>query len=85
LRVRRQRGRVVDRSNSNLKPETSRSYTFGAIIEPFRHNALTVDYFYIKRDGEIASAPYSIENAIRTPVPPGSACPEPSSSTSRRT
>jgi iron complex outermembrane receptor protein len=66
---------LLTRSNSNLKPETSRSYTFGAIIEPFRHNALTVDYFYIKRDGEIASAPYSIENAIRTPVPPGSALP----------
>jgi iron complex outermembrane recepter protein len=68
---------VLTRSNSTLKPETSRSYTFGVIAEPFRHNALTVDYFYIRRDREIAPAPYSLENAIRTPAPPGSALPGP--------
>src|SRR3984957_10995218 len=66
---------VLTTSNPHLRPETSRSYTFGMIVEPFRHNALTVDYFYIKRDGEIAPAPYSLESAIRTPVPPGSALP----------
>jgi iron complex outermembrane receptor protein len=66
---------LLTRSNPNLKPETSRSYTFGVIAEPLRHNTLTADYFYIRRDREIASAPYSLENAIRTPVPPGSALP----------
>jgi iron complex outermembrane recepter protein len=66
---------VLTRSNPDLKPETSNSYTFGVIVEPFRHNALTVDYFYIRRDREIASAPYSLDNAIRTPAPPGSALP----------
>ena len=66
---------VLTTSNPHLKPETSRSYTFGVIVEPFRNNALTVDYFYIKRDGEIAPAPYSLESAIRTPVPPGAALP----------
>src|ERR1700722_6044095 len=66
---------VLTTSNPHLRPETSRSYTFGMIVEPFRHNALTVDYFYIKRNGEIAPAPYSLESAIRTPVPPGSALP----------
>jgi iron complex outermembrane recepter protein len=66
---------VLTASNPHLKPETSRSYTFGVIVEPFRHNALTVDYFYIKRDGEIAPAQYSLESAIRTPVPPGSPLP----------
>jgi iron complex outermembrane recepter protein len=66
---------VLTTSNPHLKPETSRSYTAGVIVEPIAHNALTVDYFYIKRDREIASAPYSLENAIRTPVPPGSALP----------
>jgi iron complex outermembrane recepter protein len=66
---------VLTTSNPHLRPETSRSYTFGLILEPFHHNALTVDYFYIKRNGEIASAPYSLESAIRTPVPPGSAVP----------
>ena len=66
---------VLTTSNPHLRPETSRSYTFGAIIEPFRNNALTVDYFYIKRNGEIASEPYSLQNAIRTPVPAGSTLP----------
>ncbi len=66
---------VLTTSNPQLKPETSRSYTFGVIAEPFKHNALTVDYFYIRRDGEIASAPYSVDNAIRTPASPGSTLP----------
>src|SRR5208282_3180883 len=38
---------VLTTSNPNLKPETSRSYTFGVILEPIKHNAVTVDYFYI--------------------------------------
>ena len=66
---------VLTRSNPDLKPETSNSYTFGVIVEPFKHIAATVDYFYIKRDREIAAAPYSLDNAIRTPAPPGSALP----------
>jgi iron complex outermembrane receptor protein len=68
---------VLTTSNSNLKPETSRSYTFGVILEPLRHNAVTVDYFYIRRDREISPAPYSVDNAIRTPAPPGSTLPGP--------
>ncbi len=68
---------LLTRSNPDLKPEKSNSYTFGVIVEPLRHNALTVDYFYIRRDHEIASAPYSLDNAIRTPAPPGSALPGP--------
>jgi len=66
---------VLTQSNPQLKPETSTSYTFGVIAEPFKHNALTVDYFYIRRDREIAPAPYDPSNAIRTPAPPGSALP----------
>jgi iron complex outermembrane receptor protein len=68
---------VLTTSNANLKPETSRSYTFGVILEPLRHNAVTVDYFYIRRDREISPAPYSVDNAIRTPAPPGSTLPGP--------
>jgi iron complex outermembrane recepter protein len=68
---------VLTTSNPNLKPETSRSYTFGVILEPLRHNAVTVDYFYIRRDREISPAPYSVDNAIRTPAPPGSTLPGP--------
>jgi iron complex outermembrane receptor protein len=66
---------VLTRSNSNLQPEKSRSFTFGVIAEPLHHNAMTVDYFYVRRDHEIASAPYSTDNAIRTPAPPGSTLP----------
>jgi iron complex outermembrane receptor protein len=66
---------VQTAANPALKPETSRSYTFGTIIEPLPRNALTVDFFYIRRNGEIAPAPYSLEDAIRTPVPPGSPLP----------
>ena len=68
---------VLTRSNPNLQPETSRSYTFGVIIEPFHHVSITADYFYVRRDNEIASEPYSEQNAIRTPAPPGSALPGP--------
>jgi iron complex outermembrane recepter protein len=68
---------VLTTSNPNLKPETSRSYTFGVILEPIKHNAVTVDYFYIRRDREISPAPYSLDNAIRTPAPPGSTLPGP--------
>jgi iron complex outermembrane receptor protein len=66
---------VLTRSNPDLKPETSRSYTVGVIVEPFKHNAVTADYFYIRRDREIAAAPYSLDNAIRTPAAPGSDLP----------
>jgi iron complex outermembrane receptor protein len=66
---------VLTTSNPALKPETSTSYTFGVIAEPLRHNALTLDYFYIRRDREIAAAPYDPDNAIRTPSAPGSALP----------
>jgi iron complex outermembrane receptor protein len=68
---------VLTTSNPNLKPETSRSYTFGVILEPFQRNALTVDYFYIRRNGEIAPAQYLPVNAIRTPEPPGAPLPGP--------
>jgi iron complex outermembrane receptor protein len=66
---------LLTRSNAQLKPETSHSYTFGFIAEPLRHNTVTVDYFYIRRDREIASAPYSLENAVRNPATPGSDLP----------
>ncbi|MGO9991848.1 MAG: TonB-dependent receptor domain-containing protein [Steroidobacteraceae bacterium] len=66
---------LLTRSNSHLKPETSHSYTFGIIGEPLPHNAVTVDYFYIRRDHEIAPEPYSLESAVRTPAASGSTLP----------
>ncbi len=49
---------LISGSNPNLKPEKSRSVTIGFIVEPIRHVNLTVDYFNIRRDNEIAPAPY---------------------------
>lgn len=66
---------VLTTSNPQLKPEISTSYTVGIIMEPLPHNALTVDYFNIRRDREIAPAPYTPDNAIRTPSEPGSDLP----------
>ncbi|MBS0373726.1 MAG: TonB-dependent receptor [Proteobacteria bacterium] len=66
---------VLTRSNPNLQPEKSRSYTVGFILEPVKHLSLTVDYFDIRRDNEITPAPYSLDNAVRTPAPPGSPLP----------
>lgn len=49
---------IISRSNPNLQPEKSRSYTVGLIIEPIRSVTLTIDYFNIRRDNEITSAPF---------------------------
>lgn len=66
---------LLTRSNPNLRPEKSRSFTLGVIIEPTKQVNLTFDYFNIRRTNEITTAPYSSDNAIRTPVPAGSALP----------
>ncbi|NRR32285.1 TonB-dependent receptor [Oxalobacteraceae bacterium] len=36
-------------SNDKLKPEHSRQFSFGAVLEPTRHLSLTADYWNIKR------------------------------------
>lgn len=40
-------------SNPNLRPEQSRSYTLGLVLEPIRQVNLSLDYFNIRRDGDI--------------------------------
>jgi iron complex outermembrane recepter protein len=68
---------LITGANKNLQPEKSRSFTFGFIMEPMRHVSITVDYFNIRRDGEIAPAPYDptpgTGNAIRATPSPGEA------------
>ncbi|HEY4444386.1 MAG TPA: TonB-dependent receptor [Steroidobacteraceae bacterium] len=66
---------ILTRSNPNLQPEKSRSFTLGVIIEPIKQFNLTVDYFNIRRTNEITTAPYSEDNAVRTPTPAGSSLP----------
>jgi iron complex outermembrane receptor protein len=60
-------------TSSTLKPETSTSFTGGAVFEPIRHMSLTVDYYHIKIDHQIISASelptysYSGSNCLRGP------------------
>jgi iron complex outermembrane receptor protein len=43
-------------SNANLKPEKSRSFTAGILVEPMRNVTLSVDYYNIKKTGAITTA-----------------------------
>ncbi len=43
--------------NPDLKPETSRSFTAGAIFEPFKWLSMTVDYYNVKKSNLIANGP----------------------------
>ncbi len=42
-------------SNPNLKPETSKSFTLGVVVEPADNVSIAVDYYDIKRRNEISS------------------------------
>jgi iron complex outermembrane receptor protein len=56
---------VLSPGNAGLKPEKSKSYTLGIIVEPVKHVNLTFDYFDIKRNDEITSAPLTLDTAVR--------------------
>ena len=43
--------------NPNLKPETSRSFTAGAVFEPVRGLSFTVDYYNVKKNDVIVAGP----------------------------
>ena len=43
--------------NPNLKPETSRSFTAGAIFQPIRQLSFTVDYYNVKKKDLIVAGP----------------------------
>jgi iron complex outermembrane receptor protein len=45
--------------NPNLKPETSRSFTAGAIFEPTSWLSMTVDYYNVKKSDLIVAGPDS--------------------------
>lgn len=44
---------TVVSANPNLKPETSRSYTFGIILQPVKELDVTVDWWRYRRNNEI--------------------------------
>ncbi|WBY07456.1 TonB-dependent receptor [Sphingomonas sp. 7/4-4] len=43
--------------NPDLKPETSRSFTGGIVVEPTRGVSITVDYYNIKKNNVIVAGP----------------------------
>jgi iron complex outermembrane recepter protein len=46
-------------SNPNLKPELSRSFTLGTVVQPIRELSFTVDYYNIKKTDVITQGPLS--------------------------
>jgi iron complex outermembrane receptor protein len=52
---------IITNSNPALKPEESKSYSFGVVLQPTRTTSLTVDAWEIKRTNEIASSEPSDE------------------------
>lgn len=47
---------IVSVGDPSVKPEESKSYTLGLVIEPVAGTSLTADYFHIKRENEIIQA-----------------------------
>lgn len=43
--------------NPEIRPETSRSFTLGAVFQPTRQISFTVDYFNVKKKGLITAGP----------------------------
>ncbi|MBR7791120.1 TonB-dependent receptor [Undibacterium sp. FT147W] len=49
--------------NKNIKPETSKSYSLGLVVEPIKNFSISLDWWKIVRDGEIGgSDPGAIVN-----------------------
>ncbi len=58
----------------DLKPEKSRSFTFGAVFQPIPDLTFTVDYFNIKKTGAITTQPYQpaiTAYLLGQPIPDG--------------
>ena len=47
---------ILSIGNPKLKPEESKSYTFGIVFEPFEGTSASIDYYSIKRTNEIQQA-----------------------------
>lgn len=63
--------------NPNLKPEKSRSYTLGVVLEPLKRVSFTFDYYNIRRDDEIVPAPLGLQAPVRGVQQPGTDYPGP--------
>jgi len=61
-------------SNADLKPEKSRSFTAGILVEPMRGVSFTLDYYNIKKTGAITTAdntPALVAYYANQPIPAG--------------
>jgi iron complex outermembrane receptor protein len=68
---------VLSLGNPTLKPEKSKSFTLGFIVEPVKRVTFTADYFNIRRDNEIVPAPLGLEPPVRGVQQPGTNYPGP--------
>jgi iron complex outermembrane receptor protein len=68
---------VLSQTNRDLKPERSKSYTVGFVLEPLAQTNLTVDYFRIRRDNEIIPEPLALAAPVRGAQQPGTDYPGP--------
>ena len=76
---------VLSQANPNLKPEHSRSYTLGIIVEPVHNSNFTADYFNIKRTNEIVSSTLDPAGPCAARSSPAPTIPDPSFTTQRPT
>ena len=55
--------------NPDLKPEKSKSYSFGLILAPMSNVGVTIDYFRVRKEGEVilGSAFDALKNEDRNP------------------
>jgi iron complex outermembrane receptor protein len=64
----------VQRPNKDLAPEKSKSFTIGAVLEPFKGLNATVDYYNIEVRNQIVTAagndPTYVETFVRGPAVP---------------
>ncbi len=67
---------LLSSANPDIKPETSRSFTFGSVLKPLPDSSVvvSVDYYNIRKDKVITQAdPFAALNAyfLGQPIPPG--------------
>ena len=61
-------------ASPNLRPEKSRSFTAGLLVEPIRHVSFSIDYYNIKKTGAItqpSNAPALLAYYAGQPIPAG--------------
>ena len=68
---------ILSIGNPSLKPETSKSYTVGFVVEPFENTNASIDYYNIERKNEINQADPAVivGNLPTTGGPPSGQAP----------